>query len=353
MGNGCYKLSVKDVVYETNDAVSLYFKKPLFSKWKYKPGQFITLVMDINGKQFRRAYSLNSTASLDKTLSVTVKKIENGRVSSFIYENAPKLRKVKVMKPMGEFTLDVNKKVNRHVVLFGGGSGITPLMSITKAVLHFEKESRISLIYCNRDESSIIFRNRLAALKEEFGDRFQLRHVLEQPSEGIECSKGLINKEIINHLLKELPDYPANRTEYYICGPGGMMEVVENSLHDFHIPDDHIHLENFQASLEAMDPEMLGTESHDVMITFKGQNHHVTVDPGTSILDAALDAGLDIPYSCMSGICSTCMGTCKSGNVKMAPGNILSKEQEKGVKQDKVLTCVGHPITDDVEISFD
>jgi len=176
-----FTLKVKEVVKETEDTVTIHFKQPLFKKVKYKPGQFLALLFTINGEKVRRSYSMSSAPNLDNTVAVTVKRVEGGLVSNHINDNVKAGDSIEVMQPLGNFIYQVDNKAKRHVLLFGAGSGITPLMSILKSVLFFEPDSVVSLVYGNRNKSSIIFSQKLEELKKKFGERLNLVHSLTQP----------------------------------------------------------------------------------------------------------------------------------------------------------------------------
>ena len=152
-----YLLRVKEVIKETADAVTIVFEQPVDTPIQYESGQFLTLIHEIDGKEVRRAYSLNSSPFVDQDISVTVKRVEGGLMSNFLHDNIEAGSDLKVMEPMGKFTTTFVKEKKRHIIMFAGGSGVTPLMSITKSLLHEEPESIVSIIYCNRNIESIIF----------------------------------------------------------------------------------------------------------------------------------------------------------------------------------------------------
>ena len=193
-----YTLKVKDIIKETDDTVTIQFKQPLFKKVKYISGQFLTVIIPVNGEKLRRSYSMSSAPNLDSHIGVTVKRVENGVVSNYLNDHIKKGDSIEIMKPMGNFTLEPNKQGKRNIILFGGGSGITPLMSILKSALYFEPNSAVSLVYANSDEDCIIFKDQLDALKEKFGERFNLVHVLSQPKQMWNGHTGRMDEIIIN-----------------------------------------------------------------------------------------------------------------------------------------------------------
>ena len=352
-----YQLKVREIVKETADAISIVFDNPE-EKIAYKPGQFFTLIPVIEGKKVRRAYSVCSSPYTDEYPAVTVKRVEGGLVSNFLNNNLKAGDILEVMEPMGSFTVVPEADKKRHIVLFGGGSGVTPLMSIAKSVLHQEPDSDVSLIYANRNEHSIIFREQLQGLEKEFGKRFTLIHVLDEKPLDWVCPTGLLMPEMLKDLMRLLPSWPAEETDYFICGPEGMMENVEVTLTELQIPKEKVHRESFVAGKSpavegGADPVKAGGDdvpkAREVTIILDGEEHKIQVEPDKSILATALANDIDMPYSCQSGLCTACRGKCLSGKVKMDEEDGLSEsEQEEGY----VLTCVGHPLTDDVVIEI-
>jgi len=348
MGN-TISLKVKEVVKETSDAVTVHFKQPMFRKVKYKSGQFLTLNLEIDGKKVSRSYSMSSTPNIDSTVAVTVKRVSGGVASNYINDQVKVGDSVSMMEPVGNFTLEPDKNLKRHIVLFGAGSGITPLMSILKSILYFEPASTVSLIYGNRRTDNIIFKEKLQALKEKFGDRFNLVYCLTQPDRSWNGLTGRIDDAVTVNVMNMLPKFDATATEYYICGPDGMMEQVKEGLKRLKVDAEKIHIESFTSSNESEEAlASLGEiDTAVVTVQLNGDDHKVTVPPDKSILDAALDEGLDMPFSCQSGLCTACRCQVKSGEVKMTESDGLSEDE---LKQGYVLICVGHPASGDVVV---
>ena len=345
-------LKVVDVIKETEDAISIHFKQPFLKKIKYTPGQFLTLLTEIDGQIERRCYSINTAPKIDSTVSVTVKRIKDGKVSNHLYNTVNKGDSMKVLKPMGGFTLDPDPKKTREIVLFGAGSGITPLMSMAKSTLYNEKKSRVSLFYGNSDLESVIFNEQLNTLKQEFNGRLNLVHILENPGDFSDCFKGRVERSQVKDLLGKIPNLNFTEAEFFICGPSGMMTEAEEGLKSCGIDQEKIHIERFSAPPpSAMETKAAGAllETREVTISLKGTEHQVSVKPDVSILDAALDEKINIPYVCMDGICGTCKAKCTSGKVQMRSGSVLSKQEEAdGI----VLTCLSHPLTNNVKLEL-
>jgi len=348
-----YDLTVKNVIQETNDAVSVAFVQPE-PKISYKAGQFLTLIVPMQGKDVRRAYSLCSSPFTDTDLVVTVKRVENGLMSNWLPDNLKPGAKVRIMEPMGQFTTEFVKTNKRHIIMFAGGSGITPMMSLIKSILTQEPDSICSLIYCNRDIDSIIFKNALDRMQTEDEGRLHVIHILDNAPMNWQGYSGLLNHDMLTKLFERIPDWGIDKTTYLMCGPEGMMKNVDTLLEARHIPKEKIFKESFvQGTIDKKETPVAAEEGaakdHEVTIRYDGQEYKVLVPAGKAILETALDQGIDLPYSCQSGLCTACRGKALSGKVKLDEEEGLSKsERDEGY----VLTCVGHPLTDDVVIEI-
>jgi ring-1,2-phenylacetyl-CoA epoxidase subunit PaaE len=349
-----YDLQVKNIIQETKDAISIVFGHPADETIKYKAGQFLTLIANVNGKEIRRAYSLCTSPFVDQDLAVTVKRVENGLMSNWLPDNLKAGASMRIMEPMGQFTTEINAANKRHIILFAGGSGITPMMSIIKTILTQEPDSICSLIYCNRDIDSIIFKNEFEKLEITHEGRFHVIHILDNAPMNWQGYSGLLNHDMLTRLFERIPDWGIASTTYLMCGPEGMMKNVESLLSARSIPKEKIFKESFvQGTIdkdEKKEPAVGGElKAREVTIRYDGQEYKVMVPPNKAILETALDQGIDLPYSCQSGLCTACRGKALSGKVKLDEEEGLSKsERDEGY----VLTCVGHPLTDDVVIEI-
>jgi ring-1,2-phenylacetyl-CoA epoxidase subunit PaaE len=352
-GSHYFDLTVKNVIQETRDAISIVFEQPE-NKINYKSGQFLTLIASVNGKDVRRAYSLCSSPFVDADMAVMVKRVDNGLMSNWLPDNLKPGQKLKVMEPMGQFTTEFSKDNKRHFVMFGGGSGITPMMSIIKSTLNQEPESICSLIYCNRDIDSIIFKEELSRLETKYEGRLHVIHILDNAPMNWQGLSGLLNRDMLIKLFERIPDWGLEKTTYLMCGPEGMMKNVDVLLAEHKIPKDKIHKESFvqgtiDKALKKEEAPISEIKAREVTIHYDSQEFKVMVDPKSTILFSALDQGIDLPYSCQSGLCTACRGRAISGKVKMDEEEGLSQsERDEGY----VLTCVGHPMTDDVVIEI-
>lgn len=347
-----YDLKVKEIVQETRDAISIVFEQPE-KKISYKAGQFLTLILPINGKEVRRAYSLCSSPVVDQDLAVSVKRVDKGLMSNWLADNLKAGDRVKVLEPMGQFTTEYSATNKRHLVMFAGGSGITPMMSVIKTTLHLEPDSICSLVYCNRDIDSIIFKDQLDKLQTNDQGRLHVIHILDNAPMNWQGYSGLLNHEMLARLFERIPNWGLEKTTYLMCGPEGMMKNVETLLAARAIPESKIFKESFVQGTIDKQPKKEATSSgntaHEVKILYDGQEYKFNVEPNRTILETALDLGIDLPYSCQSGLCTACRGKALSGQVKLDEEEGLSaSERAEGY----VLTCVGHPLTDDVVIEI-
>lgn len=347
-----YKLKVKSVIRETEDAVTLVFDNST-ENIQYKPGQFLTLILDINGESVRRSYSLCSYPKVDKDIAVTVKKVLNGKASNYLCDKVKEGDVLEVMEPMGIFTLEPDYHKKREIVLIGAGSGITPLMSILKAILSEEPLSKVYLLYGNRNENSVIFQDLLVSLKEEHKERLNIAHVLSQP-QGSTVYTGRMNRSLILKVLESFNELDEKNAEYYVCGPKGMMDEALDAFKVLEVNQDNVHKESFlPASSETPKGEVVSEDQEGpkmVTILFEGTEYKIEVPADKTILESALDQDIDLPYSCQSGMCTACMGKCTNGKVHLNdPDGLSQKEIEQGF----VLTCVGHPVSGDVVIEID
>jgi ring-1,2-phenylacetyl-CoA epoxidase subunit PaaE len=350
-----YDLTVKEIVAETKDAISIAFEQPSSGTINYKSGQFLTLITTVQGKEVRRAYSLCSSPFVDKDLVVSVKRVDKGLMSNWLPDNLKVGTKLKVMEPMGQFTTEFKKENKRHLILFAGGSGITPMMSIIKSLLNQEPDSICSLIYCNRDIDSIIFKKHFDQFQTTYEGRLHVIHILDNAPMNWQGYSGLLNKEMLTKLFERIPNWGLEKTTYLMCGPEGMMKNVDVLLSEHQIPASKIFKESFVAGVidkpkkEEASNSTSEKKAREVTIRYDGNEYKIMVDHNRTILETALDKGIDLPYSCQSGLCTACRGKALSGQVKLDEEEGLSKSERA---EGYVLTCVGHPMTDDVVIEI-
>lgn len=354
-----HTLVVKDLVKETPDAVSVYFDIPgtVQDKYRYKPGQYLTLKVRLEGEELRRAYSLCSSPYVDNTPAIAVKRVAGGRISNYINDQLRIGDEVEVMTPLGNFTTELNEFYSRYFVLFAGGSGITPILSILKSVLHGEPASRVCLVYGNKDQDSIIFRNEIDALEGQFADRCQVIHCLENPPEGWAGNAGRLSADTVKELMQSL-EGNVKQAVHFICGPTPMMASVRQALEHLDVPKESIHIEYFTAksddgSKPSPQPSLLAaafTGKAAVTVELQGDSYQIQVDQKQTILGAGLEAGIDPPFACQMGICTTCRAKLLEGTVHMDETEGLTNDE---LDQNYILTCQAHPRSATIKVRYE
>ncbi len=343
-----FLLRLLEVVRETADAVTLVFGQPRAGRIHYLPGQYLILGADRRGERIYRNYSLSSTPRLDDTLRVTVKKVPGGELSPEIVDQWRPGQEVLAMGPRGRFTIQPATKTREHFMLFGAGSGITPLMSMLREALICAPQSRVSLFYANRNGDSVIFREKIGQLQQAFPARLQVIHQLSQPTgtERFPYRSGRVRAGQLKAILQQFPQPPDLPASYFLCGPAGFMETVEAGLLASGVTAEAIQSEHFVVSTQDRSLRPPGPE-RTVTVHLGTEMRRVRVPSGTTILEAALNAGLDMPHACLRGVCASCMGQLCRGGVTMENDQaLLPFEQEQG----KILVCQALPTDDEVEI---
>jgi ring-1,2-phenylacetyl-CoA epoxidase subunit PaaE len=353
-----HSLSVKEITRETADCVSVVFDIPEVAKqeFTYIQGQYLTLKLQVAGEELRRSYSLCSSPVADAEVRIAVKKVDGGRASTWLNDSLRTGDKLEVMTPMGNFWSAMDAANEKHYVLFAGGSGITPMLSILKTVLHSEPKSRITLFYGNRDEQSVIFKAQLDALAAQQGSRLSVFHILEHPAPGTaELYTGMLTQAKVLALIENHAGLNSNN-EYFICGPGPMMENVKQVLTQLRVDSMLIHIEYFQAVAEAVkaaetQAATTAAGTSKVTVILDGEELQFDIPQnGATILDVAYDAGMDVPFACKGGVCCTCRAKVTEGTVRMDQNFALTDDE---VAKGYILTCQSHPVSGTVVVNFD
>lgn len=351
-----HPLTVKDVTTETKDSVSIAFDIPQDKKeiFHFIQGQYVTLKINVGGEELRRSYSICSSPVVDDELRIAVKRVAGGRASNFINEQVKPGDVIEVMPPMGNFNTQLDKEAERNYVLFAGGSGITPMISILKTILHIEEKSSVTLFYGNENEEAIIFRSHLDNIANKYPERVKIFHILNNPMEPREdVFKGIMSPDKVSGLLNQFIN-THQVDHYFICGPQAMMNSVENTLIESGIPKEKIHLEYFTVELispkKEEKPEGPTTISK-VTVILDGAETTIDVPfNGDPILDAALDSNLDVPFACKGAVCCTCKAKLLEGKVEMEMNYALSDAE---VEEGFILTCQSHPVSPVVVVDYD
>jgi ring-1,2-phenylacetyl-CoA epoxidase subunit PaaE len=352
-----YPLTVTNVRRETRDAVVLTLRVPEADRerFRFQQGQYLTLRAHIDGEEIRRSYSI-CAAVHEPELRVGIKKVPGGLFSTWANEAVTPGQVLEAMPPMGNFLVPLEAVNHKHYVGFASGSGITPLLSIIKTTLVAEPHSSFTLFYGNRASSTIMFREELEDLKSEFLNRFSLVHILSREQQDIELFNGRISKEKCEQLFKYWLDVKSVDTAF-ICGPQEMMLQVSESLQPHGLDKKQIKFELFAGAetgkrerkpREAASPQVDTCEATVVIDgrarVFEFQKNSATV------LDAAMGEGLELPYACKGGVCSTCRAMLVEGEVDM-DANFALEDYE--VARGYILTCQSYPVSDKIVVDFD
>ncbi|MEK0084858.1 1,2-phenylacetyl-CoA epoxidase subunit PaaE [Benzoatithermus flavus] len=353
-----HELEVAEVRRETDECVTIRFDvpdelKPVFA---YQPGQHLILKTELNGEEIRRTYSICSAAQ-DQELRICVKQQPEGRFSTFANRLLAPGSRIAVMPPAGRFTLPPDPSAERTYVAFCAGSGITPIFSILKTALTAEPKSRFVLVYGSRTTSSIIFREELEDLKNRFLTRLSIYHVLSREPQDIDLLNGRIDARKVRAFCRAVTP-PAAVDAWFLCGPAPMIGEAARTLEELGVDRRRIHFEYFTPEGNEPRPRLAGTipaaareGASRVTVVLEGRQGAFDLPfDGTSILDGARAAGIDAPYSCKAGVCSTCRAKVVAGKVDMAVNYALEDwEVEAGF----VLTCQSRPLSPEVVVDYD
>src|SRR5580700_6945823 len=350
-----HRLAVNDLRRESADAVSLTFTIPseLADDYRFAPGQYLTLRTTMDGEEVRRSYSICSGPD-DGELRIAVKKVDGGAFSSWAADELKAGDELDVMTPTGRFGVAPAPAEARTYVGFAAGSGITPILSIVKGVLAREPNSRFFLFYGNRTTVGMLFREALEELKDRFIDRLSLFHVISGEEQDIPILHGRLDGEKVRVLLRSL--VPASSVDHvFICGPTGMSEDIEANCRDIGIAEDRIHVERFVSGLGGKPrPKAVIAPSAPpkaiASLVIDGKRRDVPVAEGEAILDAALRAGMDLPFACKGGMCCTCRAKLVEGQAEMAVNYSLEPWE---IAAGFILTCQAHPVSQHVTIDYD
>jgi ferredoxin-NADP reductase len=334
------RLKVEAIKWELPDAATFFFAEISGKKIDYKAGQFITLVFSHHDEEIRRSYSLSSSPD-EALLSITVKRKANGEISRFLLAKVKPGDILNAVEPAGRFTI-TGYEEEKDILLFAAGSGIVPVFSQLKYVLNRPGKSCLTLIYSNQNEQSVLFREELDKLALKNPGRLKIIHLLS--SEG-----HRLNNLMVEQLVHRNVRFDQHKAEFYTCGPYAYMRMIRLTLLFMRLEPGQIRKENFVLETVPVTPSLINFPPRKVRIHFKNETYDLVVGENQSILQAALQNNIQLPYSCRVGDCSTCSAICKNGKVEMVKNDVLT---DADLAAGWVLTCTGHPLTDDVVIAY-
>ena len=354
-----FPLRIRDIRKETPDCISVALDIPaeLKDTFRFIPGQYLTFLRQIDNTDIRRSYSICSGLN-DGELRVAIKKVEQGRFTTYAHDVLKAGDVLETMPPNGNFISKMGEKKAKNYLAFAAGSGITPIMSILKTTLENEPGSTFTLVYGNKNRLSIIFREDIEALKNKYMERLTLIHILSRELMDVSRFNGRINADKCKEICNDFIDLIA-MDEAFICGPEDMLLSVRQQLTDLGMPSNRIHIELFtspdqpKATHEAWVATHTATDGpmSKVAIKLDGTTFEMEVPyNGESILDAALRTGADLPFACKGGVCCTCRAKITEGEVEMEVNYSLEADE---VAKGFVLTCQSHPRTERVVLDFD
>ncbi len=354
--SGFFSLRVKEIVRETRDAIAVTLDVPpeLRATFRFTQGQFLTFRAEVAGEELRRSYSICAPAHLDQ-LRVAIKRIPDGRFSQFAHETFVVGAHVEVAPPQGRFNVPLDPQHERHYLGIAAGSGITPLLSIIATTLALEPKSRFTLVYGNRSTAHVMFANELQNLKDRYLGRFHLLFVMSREKQDVELFSGRIDRAKCDALFDSWIDLSTVDTAF-LCGPEAMTAAVRGALLDRGIAPESIKSELFVAAARGERRALTATTGTttaicEATVTIDGRTRAFEIVKGEeSVLDAGLRQGIDLPYSCKGGVCSTCRCIVRAGEVDMDVHYAL---EDYEIKRGFILTCQSFPVTDTLALDLD
>lgn len=341
-----FTLTVISVISETLNTKTIVFKQPRLKKIKYQAGQYVTLVLNIQGRRYLRAYSFSSAPSVDFNLEITVKRKRGGIVSNYICDNFKVGDLIEVIEPMGKFIFDYKANVNT-IFLWGVGSGITPLFSLLKEILHTSPNASIVLAYGNQNLESTIFYKQIETFANSYTKNLRVYNFIsrdESVKESDFLKKGRISKQFIMEVLNI--DFSDFNSAHFVCGPTDFISSVKDVLLEKGVSDSRINFERFENTINS--EELTEVKSCQASIVFKGCETLVFIPRGKTILESALDNKIGIPYFCQIGDCEKCKGKLITGDLKTIGLNHVKNT----LGEKEFFSCCSYPLTESIKVEF-
>ena len=339
-----YKLKISKIIRQPNNNISIQFDDIKGDYPKYKSGQFLTLCFEFGNREVRRSYSFSSSPLVDEPLEITVKRVDNGEISRFLHHNTAEEDIIDVLEPLGQFIFEPEKSnTYTTIFLFAAGVGITPLYSILKTALTYDDKTKVVLVYSNSSKEQTVFYDDLLNWQEQYKDRLHIEFIW---SNAKNLAKARLNREYLISLFNQYSDTVISHNIFYTCGPLFYMDLVRFTLLGLGIQDEEIRRETFHFPEEEEDDdekeeEVVDTTVYDITLKFNGSTYNLAIPHNKSILDVGLEQKIKLPYSCKSGMCSTCISQVERGEVRMDYNEVLT---DREVENGRCLICTSHPI---------
>lgn len=338
---------IKKIIQETFNTKSFVLETLDGTPLPYKAGQFLTFVFKhITGEEVRRSYSLSSSPALDEPAAITVKRIDNGEYSRKLIDAAKVGDTLQTIGASGFFTLPLETNTYKQIIFIAAGSGISPIYSLIKTVLHTQPDMHIGLLYSNTKQDTTIFYKELNKLQQEFSERFKIEFLF---STSADLLRARLSFGLLEILLKEYAIDSLKNILFYVCGPYDYMRMISIKLQSEGVQQENIKREIFNIEAPKKRPQPSDKEPHVVTIQLGEETYKFPVRYPTTILQAAKKLNIPIPYSCESGQCGTCAGTCVKGKVWMWHNDVLLDDE---IERGRVLTCTGYPVNGDVTVKY-
>jgi len=342
-------LSIKKITPETHNSVSISFNIPnsLKDRFKFIPGQYITIQKELNGSEIRRDYSICSSLNSGE-IKIGVKAVEGGIFSQYATTNLKVGDELAITVPQGRFNLNPDTNNARNYMAYAAGSGITPVLSMISSVLEVEQRSKFVLVYGNKTIDDVMFKDDIDALVSAYKDRFDVHYIFSKTSHDTHLS-GRIDATIVDQMMNRHKGIEF--ADYYLCGPEAMINVVKERIVKAGVEMDRVHFELFTVSTEIASSESESLEGEsEITILLDDEEETFNMPRKSTILEQALLKGVDAPYSCQGGICSSCLAKVTEGKATMDKNSILSDEE---VNEGLILTCQAHPTTAKITVDYD
>lgn len=343
-----FKFRITDIISRANNNISIRFEDLSGNYPKYKPGQFLTLVFTFDSREVRRSYSFSSSPDLNEPYEITVKRVENGEISRFLHHKVAVGDIVDVMEPLGIFTYNVDSSKKRTVFLFAAGVGVTPLFAILKSALSQELDSKVILIYSNSSKEQTLFYDELIEWQNNYPDRLKIEFIWSNVKNLL---KARLNRDYLINLVNANL-VTAYEPVFYTCGPLFYMDLCRFTLLGMGFIEESINKETFYFPEEEEDDDEKEEQPQDmtsyaILLRYNNIEYNLTIPPNKTILQVGLEHKIKLPYSCKSGMCSTCISLIKAGEVRMDYNEVLTDSE---VDNGKCLICTAHPVSNNTII---